>query len=120
MEFKNIKALNSKDMDNNFSTLLPDFKCTSEIEDLNEMIGQKRAVKAVEFGLNMQHPGYNIFVSGLPGTGKITYIKNAVNLRAQSMEIPSDWIYVHNFTSCYCLGTGARKSICPGYGRTLR
>jgi hypothetical protein len=48
------------------------FKNTSQIKPLNEVIGQKRAVQAIDFGLNMKSPGYNIFVTGLEGSGKST------------------------------------------------
>ena len=48
------------------------FKNTSEIEPLDEVIGQERAVQAIEFGLNMKSQEYNIFVSGIEGTGKST------------------------------------------------
>ena len=52
------------------------FKNTSEIKPLKEVIGQKRAVQAIEFGLNMKSPGYNIFVTGLEGTGKSPILYN--------------------------------------------
>ena len=44
------------------------FKNTSEIKPLSEVIGQQRAVQAIDFGLNMKSPGYNIFVTGVEGT----------------------------------------------------
>ncbi|MHC4459694.1 MAG: hypothetical protein ACYS0I_21865, partial [Planctomycetota bacterium] len=46
------------------------FKNTSEVEPLDDVIGQERAVQAIDFGLNMKSPGYNIFVTGIEGTGK--------------------------------------------------
>jgi len=46
------------------------FKSTADIDPLDEVIGQKRAVQAIEFGLNMKNPEYNIFVTGIEGTGK--------------------------------------------------
>ncbi len=80
-----------------FADMLPDFHSTAEIPSLEGMIGQKRAVKAVEFGLDIKQPGYNIFVAGPPGTGKITYIREAVKKKAAKENTPGDWIYVHNF-----------------------
>jgi lon-related putative ATP-dependent protease len=73
------------------------FETTASISPLNVMIGQKRAVKAVEFGLFAKNEGYNIFISGLVGTGKITYAKSAVAKVAMNQEIPGDWCYVNNF-----------------------
>jgi len=74
-----------------------DFETTASILPLDVMIGQKRAVKAVEFGLFAKNQGYNIFISGLVGTGKITYAKAAVSKVATKQEIPGDWCYVNNF-----------------------
>jgi len=74
-----------------------DFETTASISPLDVMIGQKRAVKAMEFGLFAQNQGYNIFISGLVGTGKITYAKAAVTKVASKKPIPGDWCYVNNF-----------------------
>lgn len=73
------------------------FETTASISPLDVMIGQKRAVKAVEFGLFAKNQGYNIFISGLVGTGKITYAKSAVAKVAQEQQTPGDWCYVNNF-----------------------
>ena len=73
------------------------FNTTEGVPPLEVMIGQERAVKAVEFGLFTKTSGYNIFISGLVGTGKITYAKSAVRKVAQDEEVPNDWCYVNNF-----------------------
>jgi len=73
------------------------FDTTESVPPLEVMIGQERAVKAVEFGLFTKIPGYNIFISGLVGTGKITYAKSAVHKVAQDEAVPDDWCYVNNF-----------------------
>ncbi len=72
------------------------FATTETVPPLEVMIGQERAVKAVEFGLFTKNPGYNIFVSGLVGTGKITYAEAAVKKVANQQEVPNDWCYVNN------------------------
>lgn len=74
-----------------------DFTTTEEVPPLDVMIGQERAVKAVEFGLFTKSQGYNIYVSGLVGTGKITYAQNAVHKVAREEQSPNDWCYVNNF-----------------------
>jgi len=74
-----------------------DFETTASISPLDVMIGQKRAVKAMEFGLFAKNQGYNIFISGLVGTGKITYAKAAVTKVAAQEPVPGDWCYVNNF-----------------------
>lgn len=72
------------------------FATTETVPPLEVMIGQERAVKAVEFGLFTKNPGYNIFLSGLVGTGKITYAEAAVKKVAIQQEAPNDWCYVNN------------------------
>jgi len=74
-----------------------DFETTETVPPLEVMIGQERAVKAVEFGLLTKNPGYNIYMSGLVGTGKITYAQAAVRKVAATREVPNDWCYVNNF-----------------------
>lgn len=64
---------------------------------LDVMIGQERAVKAVSFALHTKKPEYNLFMSGLPGTGKITYAKASIAEKAKTETIPDDWCYVNNF-----------------------
>jgi lon-related putative ATP-dependent protease len=70
---------------------------TNELEPLNEIIGQTRAVKALQFGLDIKEEGFNIYVAGLPGTGKKTAIITYLEKKAKEMPIPSDWCYVYNF-----------------------
>jgi len=67
------------------------------VPPLEVMIGQERAVKAIEFGLYAKNFGYNIYISGLAGTGKITYAKAAVGKVASGEPVPPDWCYVNNF-----------------------
>ncbi|MEX0799883.1 MAG: AAA family ATPase [Dehalococcoidia bacterium] len=79
------------------------FECTDELTPLAEFVGQERAVRALQFGLELEKPGYNIFVTGLTGTGKATaileYIERAVAGRreAGASKAPDDWCYVYNF-----------------------
>ncbi len=74
-----------------------DFKTTSDLKPLKEIIGQDRAVKALEFGLSIRHVGYNIFVAGYPGGGRKHVIERFLQQRAPKEEAPPDWVYVHNF-----------------------
>ena len=54
---------------------------TMELEPLSEIIGQDRAVKALQFGLDIKEEGFNVYVAGLPGTGKKTLIINFLYLQ---------------------------------------
>ena len=73
------------------------FEDTSELEPLTDIIGQERAVEALEFGLSMKSPGFNLYVSGPVGTGKATLVRQMVKRLAQSAPAPFDWCYVNNF-----------------------
>ncbi|MGQ9531748.1 MAG: Lon-like protease helical domain-containing protein, partial [Desulfotomaculales bacterium] len=75
-----------------------DFCLTSaDVPPLADFIGQERAVRAMEFGLTMKAPGYNIYVAGPPGTGKSTYTQAVVSQYAAREKPPQDWCYLYNF-----------------------
>ena len=78
------------------------FADTSELDPLDEVIGQERAVQAIDFGLNMKSPGYNIFVTGIAGTGKSTIVKEIIGKFAAELPAPDDWCMVNNFKDEYC------------------
>lgn len=78
------------------------FKTTRELAPLDSVIGQKRAVEAIDFGLNMKSPGYNIFVTGYEGTGKSTIVRDILTRHALALETPPDLCLVHNFDDEYC------------------
>jgi len=91
------------------------FKDTSEVEPLDVVIGQERAVKAIDFGLNMKSPGYNIFVTGIEGTGKSTIVGDIINQHAKTLTTPDDWCMVNNFKDEY-----VPKAIAVPPGRATR
>ncbi len=61
------------------------------------ILGQPRAQSALEFGVAMQNPGYNIFVMGDPGTGRLSMITNHLDAQAQHLPAPPSYAYVDNF-----------------------
>ncbi|TDT61869.1 Lon protease family protein [Fonticella tunisiensis] len=73
------------------------FESTLEIAPYNDIIGQERAVKALEMGLIINKFGYNIFVAGRKGTGKRSYIADKLKEYAKDYNVPDDWCYVYNF-----------------------
>ena len=74
------------------------FETTEELEHLpNGMIGQQRAVKAMEFGLSVEQTGYNLFVVGPSGTGRMTHTLDSVTKIAETRTVPNDYCYVFNF-----------------------
>lgn len=99
------------------------FECTEELTPLTEFIGQDRALRSLQFGLGLQKPGYNIFVTGLTGTGKATaileYVRRTVEEKkaAGAVAPPKDWCYVYNFDDP---DRPSAISLPPGLGRRLR
>lgn len=73
------------------------FNTTAELEDLSEVIGQARAVDAIQFGIGIRHGGYNIYVLGTPGSGRHTLVRKQLEGKAAAMPAPPDWCYVNNF-----------------------
>jgi len=70
---------------------------SDEIEPASTIVGQDRAVEAIDFGLDMPGIGYNIFVTGLSGTGRLTTIKRFLEHVNGDMETPDDVCFVQNF-----------------------
>ena len=73
------------------------FTTTEELEDLGEIIGQARALDAIQLGTGIRRDGYNVFVLGSPGTGKHTLVRQFLESRALHESVPSDLCYVNNF-----------------------
>ena len=67
------------------------FADTSALPDLEEVIGQARAVQAVEFGIGIRRKGYNIFALGPTGTGKHSLLQSFLNEAAATRPLPGDW-----------------------------
>ncbi len=78
------------------------FKTTGEIPSLQEIIGQERAMRAIDFGLGVANHNYNIFVLGESGTGKSSTIKDIIEAKAKNEPVPDDWCYVFNFSDPDC------------------
>jgi lon-related putative ATP-dependent protease len=73
------------------------FKTTKELKPLEHPIGQESALKAVDFGTNIQQDGYNLYAMGPSGSGKHSTIMAFLQAKANSETTPSDWCYVNNF-----------------------
>ncbi len=69
----------------------------SEVEAATSIVGQERAVEAIAFGLAVRGIGYNVFVTGLAGTGRLTTIKRFLDRLADAERLPGDVCYVYNF-----------------------
>ena len=73
------------------------FETTDEIGPLEGTIGQERAVSALELALDINAQGFNLFISGVPGTGRNTALRSHVQRIAATKPVPSDWGYLYNF-----------------------
>jgi len=68
---------------------------------LQGILGQKRALKALEFGLRIRNKGFNIYVSGHAGSGRKTALRRYLQELARHQPTPPDWCYVNNFKDSY-------------------
>jgi lon-related putative ATP-dependent protease len=73
------------------------FDTTDQLQDLDAVLGQDRAVEAMEFGVAVRSTGYNFFAMGPPGLGRHTIVRRYLEKQAGGLSTPSDWCYVFNF-----------------------
>jgi lon-related putative ATP-dependent protease len=93
------------------------FASTAELPPMDTMIGQERALTATLFGIRMKHPGYNLFVLGLPATGKTRTMRRLLGQTAEAEPAAADHCYVHNFADPY---RPTALELPAGRGRELR
>ena len=94
---KKKNELNYHELKMTCDTNLFHFETTEELESISTGIGQDRGIKALEFGVNVDVKGYNIYMEGPSGTGKTMYTKNYLDSISTKKKIPCDWCYVYNF-----------------------
>ncbi|HEX9245707.1 MAG TPA: ATP-binding protein [bacterium] len=95
------------------------FTTTADLPRQAAIVGQARGVHALQFGLGIDQHGYNVFVSGPPGTGRNSYARLEVERIAQAQPPPQDWCYVRNFAVAdqpiaISLGTGTGRAFREG------
>jgi len=73
------------------------FNTTDDLPEFKETIGQERALHALDFGLSLESTGFNIFLLGEHGTGKMTTVRSFLSEKAMNEPVPKDWCYVYNF-----------------------
>ena len=73
------------------------FETTEILEPISAGIGQDRGIKALEFGLNVDINGYNLYIEGPNGVGKTMYTKHYLDTISKKKKIPQDWCYIYNF-----------------------
>jgi len=94
------------------------FKTTEDLKPLKEIIGQKRGVEAFRFGMGMDKPGYNVFVTGTAGTGRMSTVRKLLEeISKKKAQVPDDYCYVNNFKNAEAPILLRLK---PGMGRTFK
>ncbi|MGB9809812.1 MAG: Lon-like protease helical domain-containing protein, partial [Caldanaerobacter sp.] len=73
------------------------FETTEDLPPLKGIIGQDRAQEAMDFGVRVKQKGYNIFITGVTGTGRTSFAATYIKEVARKEKKPNDWIYVYNF-----------------------
>lgn len=73
------------------------FETTKELDPLKVIVGQKRGVEAFRFGMGMNKPGYNVFVTGMSGSGRTSTVKKLLEELTEDSKVPDDLCYVNNF-----------------------
>ena len=92
------------------------FKTTDELHPITGLIGQERALKAIQFGANIKSHDFNMFVLGPPASGKSTAVKAHLGPKAAEAPTPADWAYVYNFDNP---NQPKALQLPPGRARTL-
>ncbi|HYD15644.1 MAG TPA: AAA family ATPase [Hyphomicrobium sp.] len=101
------------------------FKTTADLKPATGLIGQDRALKALDFGLGMKARDFNIFVAGPPSSGKRTLVHAHLAKVAATSQTPSDWVYVNNFSDArrpraIALPPGRARPLADGMASALR
>lgn len=112
-----INQLEKKQLKNRLSLKKFEINESEPMPDFRNILGQPRATKALEFGVNINHPGYNLYVAGESGIGRTSYVLEYLKAIASRGNTPNDWLYINNFDNPLeprCL------SLPENQGRTLQ
>ena len=95
---KKINELDYKDLKDICNPNLLKLDKINEVADTTNLVyGQDRGIKALEFGVNVDLKGYNMYLEGPAGVGKTMYTKKFLQTRAEKEKVPNDWCYIYNF-----------------------
>ena len=89
LSYKDLKMVCNRDMFH--------FETTQDLESVNDGIGQERGIKALQFGLDIDVKGYNLYLEGPTGVGKTMYTKKYLLQKSEKEKVPNDWCYIYNF-----------------------
>jgi lon-related putative ATP-dependent protease len=112
-----LNELSPDKLRNEFDVKTLSCETTQELKPAQEIIGQERAVRALKFGINIKERGFNIYVAGVPGSGRKSTVKAFLEDVAKSQPVPSDWCYVNNFNNPF---VSKAIKLPAGKGKELR
>ncbi|MFH2005873.1 MAG: ATP-binding protein [bacterium] len=97
MSSKNKHRLKASSLNKRLPTSWLPWNTTRDLKPSLTAVGQERALRAIEIGLQMSARGFNIFVVGEPGSGKTSILRRLLGERAAAEAVPPDICYVTNF-----------------------
>lgn len=114
---RNQYELSYKNLKSTCNPNLFKFETTETLEPLSSGIGQDRGIKALEFGLNVDINGYNLYLEGPSGVGKTMYTKHYLDSISKKKKTPQDWCYIYNFDNP---NEPVAVSLAAGQGKEFR
>lgn len=112
-----IKPLKINELYNKCDTTSLKFTTTAQLKNIKEIIGQDRALNAINVALGIDYEGYNLFVMGNTGTGRHSLIKKLIFEKSKKEKTANDWCYVNNFDD---LNKPISIELPAGYGLLLK
>ena len=112
-----IKAISAQQLRSFCEQAEFNFTTTNEIPDFEGMVGQERAIEALSFAVEIDRPGYNMYLMGSTGLGKHTLLKRFLDKASAEQSPADDWCYVFNF---YDPQKPKAISLPAGQGRQFR
>ena len=111
-----VKPLNPANARLRLSAAALPFRTTSDIKHRTDVVGQERALAALELGLKVDNPRFHIFVTGATGTGRTSVVPRVARRFAKLKPAPNDWVYLHNFVNA---DQPVAIPLPPGQGRVF-
>ena len=78
-----------------------DFETTKDLSNKSVSVGQKRLSSSLEFGIDIDNNGFNIFALGPNETNKLDHIRQFIKNKAKKQNTPNDICYTYNFDDRY-------------------
>ena len=97
MDSRQITELGISELRHSLDPAQLGFTSTTDLEPLEHLLGQDRAIEAIGLAAGIRSSRFNLFVHGPEGTGRHTAVLSILHAEAATRPAPPDWVYVHNF-----------------------